>query len=47
MDVEQEKHIVREKKRLGIGFFTFSRSSDAQRYGLQYNMVHGGYVHVD
>ena len=31
-DVEQEKHIVREKKRLGIGFFTFARSIDAERY---------------
>ena len=32
MDVEQEKHIVRDRKRLGIGFFTFARSNDAQRW---------------
>ena len=32
MAVEKEKHTVRNEKRLGIGFFTFARSTDAQRY---------------
>ena len=32
MKVEQEKHVVRDSKRLGIGFFTFARTTDAERY---------------
>ena len=31
MAVEKEKHIVRNEKRLGIGFFTFAGAADAQR----------------
>ena len=35
MAVEKEKHTVRNEKRLGIGFFTFSTTADAQKY-MQY-----------
>ena len=31
MAVEKEKHTVRNEKRLGIGFFTFATTTDAQR----------------
>ena len=37
MNVEQEKHVVRDKKRLDIGFFTFARATDAQRYIVTYS----------
>lgn len=35
--VEKEKHTVRDEKRLGIGFFTFARKTDAQRYCMNAN----------
>ena len=37
MAVEKEKHTVRNEKRLGIGFFTFARSADAQGYIYVYD----------
>ena len=43
MEVEKEKHIVRDKKRLGIGFFTFARATDAQRYAT----THSAYVLIE
>lgn len=43
MKVEKEKNIVKDKKRLGIGFFTFARAADAQRYAA----THSAYVLIE